>query len=573
MIGIASADSAVSPILGLLICGVFTYLFVELKPYKEREDSDLSIVLAYSLALIFLAAILLKVDVGGDDPDDQKVFGVMLIVIVLAGPIAIAYQATTSAVRSSRAAKVQLAKKKVEKKRLKTAIRSSIVVAALNAKKKYMEGFSKEEVGLIQKKYSAVALVTGRSDLSQEEFKELVSNLISLTVEDPSKVPSDKDLDAAFIIADEDKSGSVDEAEFCALYRIAKRGEFKGLGQSSFLKRSSIKQDQFRRTMLSEKLVDGDGLAVALHTHQNSTSEALQSQRNTGSDENKEAREGFAWSVPSTLLPSAVEIELTSIAPRTVNLDDFLKDDGASSLAPATISAAVERDPSAVEESTLESPSLSLKEKRTHFFGNASAFPPPGSPSTKIRLESDEGFRSERQLRSEEQVATRELSSIGQGKEASSAMPQSKLSKRLALLESKRAEERVDSYRATSLVTLENPVEEEDVWQSLFGVPSPFEEIINKLRGPKDAQDPSVAKVAFEQSIEAFHKQAQQEAAESLEKLYSFLKEAGLASKYDKFVDYGVESVLDILNPLLINNVALKSDIGLSDIEIASFNK
>ena len=46
-----------------------------------------------------------------------------------------------------------------------------------------------------------------------------------------SQVPKDKDLDAVFELADDDRSGTVDSEEFLKLYAAVKKGEVKGLGQ------------------------------------------------------------------------------------------------------------------------------------------------------------------------------------------------------------------------------------------------------------------------------------------------------------------------------------------------------
>ena len=41
----------------------------------------------HSLTLIFLAALLIKVDATSDDPQDQRLYGFVLIIVLLAGPI------------------------------------------------------------------------------------------------------------------------------------------------------------------------------------------------------------------------------------------------------------------------------------------------------------------------------------------------------------------------------------------------------------------------------------------------------------------------------------------------------
>jgi len=70
---------------------MFTYVFVALKPYKEKEDNTLGVILAYSLALLFLSALMIKANVTTDDGYDPKLFGAILIMILFAGPLAILY--------------------------------------------------------------------------------------------------------------------------------------------------------------------------------------------------------------------------------------------------------------------------------------------------------------------------------------------------------------------------------------------------------------------------------------------------------------------------------------------------
>lgn len=67
-------------------------VFVEMKPYKDAEDSSLGIVLAYSLSLFFLSALMIKVDATSTDPKDEELFGIFLVGVLSAGPIAIVVQ-------------------------------------------------------------------------------------------------------------------------------------------------------------------------------------------------------------------------------------------------------------------------------------------------------------------------------------------------------------------------------------------------------------------------------------------------------------------------------------------------
>ena len=54
-IGMLDPESSASPVAGLLIALVYTFVFMELKPYKTAENNILAQILAYSLCLFFLA--------------------------------------------------------------------------------------------------------------------------------------------------------------------------------------------------------------------------------------------------------------------------------------------------------------------------------------------------------------------------------------------------------------------------------------------------------------------------------------------------------------------------------------
>ena len=75
IIGIVSESAAAAPVLGLVISVVFALFFARHEPYAERSDNTLSITLAFSLVLFFLAALMIKVDAASDDEHDQEVFG------------------------------------------------------------------------------------------------------------------------------------------------------------------------------------------------------------------------------------------------------------------------------------------------------------------------------------------------------------------------------------------------------------------------------------------------------------------------------------------------------------------
>lgn len=94
VIGVVSQNSAVSPVLGLLISLGYTYVFVALLPFKKLEDSFLGVTMAYSLVLFFVAALMVKANISFDPSSDQRVFGVVLIFIMISGPLCICIQLT-----------------------------------------------------------------------------------------------------------------------------------------------------------------------------------------------------------------------------------------------------------------------------------------------------------------------------------------------------------------------------------------------------------------------------------------------------------------------------------------------
>ena len=59
-----------------------------MQPLK-RDDTVFGIVLAYSLVLLFIAALMIKVDATSDDEDDQEIFGMLLVATLFAGPVSL----------------------------------------------------------------------------------------------------------------------------------------------------------------------------------------------------------------------------------------------------------------------------------------------------------------------------------------------------------------------------------------------------------------------------------------------------------------------------------------------------
>jgi hypothetical protein len=98
VVGIVAEDSAAAPVLGLLIAQAFVAVFNK-EPFKTAADSRLGQVLAYSLVLFFMAALMVKVDATGDDANDQRVLGALLLVVLSLGPVAVVVELVLSYIR------------------------------------------------------------------------------------------------------------------------------------------------------------------------------------------------------------------------------------------------------------------------------------------------------------------------------------------------------------------------------------------------------------------------------------------------------------------------------------------
>ena len=105
VIGILSGDTATAPTLGVVLSLLFISMF-ERKPYNDDDDSILGTTCSYSLTLIFLSALLIKVDVTKDEGQEQQIFGVLLIVILFAGPGLIIAQVVRSIIAEKLSTKV-----------------------------------------------------------------------------------------------------------------------------------------------------------------------------------------------------------------------------------------------------------------------------------------------------------------------------------------------------------------------------------------------------------------------------------------------------------------------------------
>ena len=84
-----------------------------------RSDNILGVVLSYSLALFFTAALMIKADISSDATDDERLFGILLVIILASGPLCILAQVTHATFRGIRYAKERKEKKKAKKEKKK----------------------------------------------------------------------------------------------------------------------------------------------------------------------------------------------------------------------------------------------------------------------------------------------------------------------------------------------------------------------------------------------------------------------------------------------------------------------
>jgi len=86
VVGLVDAESAIAPVLGLIIAMFFIHVF-ELRPYKDQSDNTLGIILGYCLAFLYLSALMIKMDASGSK-SDQDAFAYILMFLLLSGPAA-----------------------------------------------------------------------------------------------------------------------------------------------------------------------------------------------------------------------------------------------------------------------------------------------------------------------------------------------------------------------------------------------------------------------------------------------------------------------------------------------------
>jgi len=158
-VGMVAADSAAAPTLGLLIALAFVYVFDHFMPYKSRENSTLGVVLAYSTALLFLGALLIKTTAENDDASDQRVFGFLCTATLFSGPLMILHLVVRRKVCGPKAATEEQLLEAAEKEQEKAA---QVLQAADN---KLAAAKAKVEAAKEEEKPGASTVLSGRVEL------------------------------------------------------------------------------------------------------------------------------------------------------------------------------------------------------------------------------------------------------------------------------------------------------------------------------------------------------------------------------------------------------------------------
>ena len=130
VIGLADPASTAVPTMGLVFSQGFTHVFTNAKPFKAADSNTLSIILANALSFIYIAALLIKMDTSAESDQDQMLFTTFLLVVLLVGPAAIAFQLIKSELGSR--CDAVCGKKVVEE-----------VISAEDAEKRYKKSLKK----------------------------------------------------------------------------------------------------------------------------------------------------------------------------------------------------------------------------------------------------------------------------------------------------------------------------------------------------------------------------------------------------------------------------------------------
>jgi hypothetical protein len=120
---------------------------------------------------------------------------------------------------------------------------------------------SEDELKKLRKKfrYKIKAQTSGNKGLEKWAFRELMKDVLAGSGED--EVLTNKDLDKAFAIADEGNTGTIDKYDFINMYRLAKKGEVKGLSGGGGMFSTSSKELLERHTRFAKSLATEDVLS------------------------------------------------------------------------------------------------------------------------------------------------------------------------------------------------------------------------------------------------------------------------------------------------------------------------
>ena len=108
---------------------------------------------------------------------------------------------------------------------------------------------SEDAIARVRHRFQKACQEAGVRALHKTAFKKLVKTLI---LEAGRKTASDADLEAAFLLADEDESMLIDEKEFLVLFQVIKAGKIAGLGSKGLFETEAQREKRvaaFRKSL------------------------------------------------------------------------------------------------------------------------------------------------------------------------------------------------------------------------------------------------------------------------------------------------------------------------------------
>jgi len=125
-------------------------------------------------------------------------------------------------------------------------------------------GLSVAEIDTASERFVECCEALGVEQLTRPAFKMLVKQIIA--EDSVAKPPKPKDLDAAFLIADTDRTGTIDHDEFVVLVGLVKEGAVHGIGGSGFFKQRKARRSSVKfETELEAARAEAEAAAALEH--------------------------------------------------------------------------------------------------------------------------------------------------------------------------------------------------------------------------------------------------------------------------------------------------------------------